>query len=142
MFSIGIEFSLRDLLRVKADFGEELERVKVAHRLSLEASARNVTSPTTAPRSLPPLTWATTGSCARSSEAGHPWTMNNLGWTALLEAVILGDGGSRHVSCARALLEAGASASIADRQGVTPLGHARQRGYGEMIRILEAGGAR
>jgi hypothetical protein len=32
--------------------------------------------------------------------------------------------------------------SIADRQGVTPLGHAKSRGYGEMVRILEGAGAK
>ncbi len=68
--------------------------------------------------------------------------INNLGWTALLESVILGDGGPRHVATARALVEAGADASIADRQGQTPLDHARQRGYTEMIALLEASGSR
>src|SRR5215203_1802293 len=46
---------------------------------------------------------------------------NNLGWTALLEAVILGKGSSRHTQTVRALLEAGADARIADREGATPL---------------------
>ena len=32
--------------------------------------------------------------------------------------------------------------NIPDRQGTTPLGHARARGYREMVRILEAAGAR
>ncbi len=68
--------------------------------------------------------------------------VNNLGWTALIEAVILGDGGSRHVATARALVEAGANVNLADRSGVTPLQHARQRGYVEMIRLLEAAGGR
>lgn len=63
--------------------------------------------------------------------------VNNLGWTALLEAVILGDGGPRHVATARALVEAGANVAIADRQGRTPLNHARQRGYAEMSALLE-----
>ena len=63
--------------------------------------------------------------------------INNLGWTALLEVVILGDGGPRHVATARALVAAGADGAIADRQGRTPLDHARQRGYAEMIALLE-----
>ena len=75
--------------------------------------------------------------------AGAPLDhVNNLGWTALIEAVILGDGGPRHVETARALVEAGANANIADRQGVTPLQHARQRGYGAMIAILERAAGR
>ena len=53
--------------------------------------------------------------------------VNNLGWTALVEAVILGDGGPRHVETVRALVDAGANVNLADRQGLTPLAHARQR---------------
>ncbi|HSF07622.1 MAG TPA: ankyrin repeat domain-containing protein [Methylomirabilota bacterium] len=68
--------------------------------------------------------------------------VNNLGWTALIEAVILGNGGRRHVETVRALVEAGARVDLADRQGVTPLAHARQRGYDEMVTILERAGAR
>ncbi len=63
--------------------------------------------------------------------------INNLGWTALLEAVILGDGGQRHTEIVRLLLEAGADITIADRNGVTPLMHAQQHGYTEMIELLE-----
>jgi len=75
--------------------------------------------------------------------AGAPLDhVNNLGWTALIEAVILGDGGPRHVQTVRALVEAGANVGIADRQGVTPLRHARARGYGELIAILEKAGGR
>jgi ankyrin repeat protein len=75
--------------------------------------------------------------------AGAPLDhVNNLGWTALIEAVILGNGGPRHVATARALVEAGANVNLADRSGVTPLQHARQRGYVEMIRLLEAAGGR
>jgi ankyrin repeat protein len=65
--------------------------------------------------------------------------VNNLGWTALLEAVILGDGGPVHTEIVRLLLAHGADAAIADREGVTPVEHARRRGYREMARILAAG---
>jgi len=34
------------------------------------------------------------------------------------------------------LLEAGADPAIADRDGVTPLEHARERGYAEMVALL------
>jgi uncharacterized protein len=68
--------------------------------------------------------------------------VNNLGWTALIEAVILGTGGPRHVETVRALVQAGANVNIADRQGITPLQHARARGYAAMIGILEDAGAR
>lgn len=62
--------------------------------------------------------------------------VNNLGWTALLEAVILGDGGPVHTEIVRLLLARGADASMADREGVAPLEHARRRGYLEMARLL------
>ena len=62
--------------------------------------------------------------------------VNNLGWTALLEAVILGDGGRAHQEIVRILLDAGADPSIADGDGVTALQHAEQRGYREVVRIL------
>jgi ankyrin repeat protein len=72
--------------------------------------------------------------------AGAPLDhVNNLGWTALMEAVILGDGGSNHQQVVRLLLEAGADRSIADRSGVSPLAHARARGYSGIARLLERG---
>jgi hypothetical protein len=64
--------------------------------------------------------------------------VNNLGWTALLEAVILGDGGARYVQIVKLLLAHGAHAHIADRQGVTPLAHAEQRGYRALAELLRA----
>jgi ankyrin repeat protein len=66
--------------------------------------------------------------------------VNNLGWTALMEAVVLGNGGANHTATVRALVEAGCDVNIADRQGTTPLQHARRRGYVEMARILENAG--
>ncbi|MCD2441364.1 ankyrin repeat domain-containing protein [Agromyces sp. SYSU K20354] len=63
--------------------------------------------------------------------------VNDLGWTALLEAVILGDGGSRHQEIVRILLAAGADRSIADHDGVTALDHARSRGFTALAEILE-----
>ena len=74
-------------------------------------------------------------------DAGAPLDhINNLGWTALLEAVVLGNGGSNHTAVVAALVKAGADPNIADRQRKTALAHARSRGYGEMIRLLEAAG--
>jgi ankyrin repeat protein len=68
--------------------------------------------------------------------------VNNLGWTALIEAIVLGDGGSRHVAIVRALIKAGANVNLPDSSGTTPLGLARRRGYAEIARILEQAGAR
>jgi len=47
-----------------------------------------------------------------------------------------------HTEIVGLLVEAGANVNIADREKVTPLQHARRRGFGEMVRILEASGAR
>jgi ankyrin repeat protein len=68
--------------------------------------------------------------------------VNNLGWTALMESIVLGNGGANHTATLRALVEAGADVNIPDRQGTTPLQHARRRGYAEMSRILENAGGR
>lgn len=68
--------------------------------------------------------------------------VNKLGWTALLEAVILGDGGPAHTEIVRLLIAARANVNLADRDGVTPLAHARRRGFAAMARILEAAGGR
>lgn len=62
--------------------------------------------------------------------------VNNLGWTALIEAVILGDGGPDHIETVRALVMAGADPSIADREGMTPLQHAEARGFEAIATIL------
>jgi len=71
-------------------------------------------------------------------DAGAPLDhVNNLGWTALMESIVLGDGGPRHVDTLKALLDAGADASLSDRNGVTPLQHAQRRGYLEMVKALE-----
>ncbi len=77
----------------------------------------------------------------RAAERGHPRIVdrllragvevdhvNRLGWTALLEAVLLGDGGPAHVETVRLLLEAGADHDLPDRSGTPPLAHAEQRG--------------
>ncbi|ETF02602.1 ankyrin [Advenella kashmirensis W13003] len=67
--------------------------------------------------------------------------INNLGWTALLEAIILGSGGPPHQQIVDELLKAGANPNLADRDGVTPLAHARAHGYREIEqRLLAAGG--
>jgi len=62
--------------------------------------------------------------------------LNQLHWTALMEAVVLGNGGPRHVEVVRRLLAAGADRQIADKDGVTALEHARQRGYRQMEMLL------
>src|SRR5262245_35626849 len=68
--------------------------------------------------------------------------VNNLGWTALLEAVVLGNGGANHTATVDALVKAGADIFLPDRHGVTALAHARTRGYSQIARILENAGGR
>ena len=68
--------------------------------------------------------------------------VNNLGWTALIESIVLGDGGKRHIACLTALVKAGANVNIADRSGATPLTLAKRRGYAEMVKILSDAGAK
>jgi ankyrin repeat protein len=62
--------------------------------------------------------------------------INRLGWTALIEAVVLGNGSPNHVATVEALVKAGADTEIKDRNGQTALAHARQRGYRDMVKIL------
>jgi ankyrin repeat protein len=86
---------------------------------------------------------------------GHPETVailsrtkidknhvNKLGWTALLEAIVLGDGGATHTKIVKLLVRTGADVNIADSQGVTPLTHAKRRGYEAIADILKAAGGR
>lgn len=68
--------------------------------------------------------------------------VNNLGWTAILEAIVLSDGGPKHQEIVRLLVSAGADVNLSDRQGVTPLQHARRNGFGVIADILESHGAR
>jgi ankyrin repeat protein len=75
--------------------------------------------------------------------AGAPLDhINNLHWTALIESIVLGNGGKNHFDCLTALVKAGANANIADRGGQTPLTLAKRRNYTEMVNVLEAAGAR
>jgi ankyrin repeat protein len=68
--------------------------------------------------------------------------VNNLGWTCLLEIVILGDGGARHLEVAKLVLAAGADPNIADKEGISPLAHARRKGQTEIARLIAAAGGR
>ena len=76
---------------------------------------------------------------AAGTDVNH---VNRLGWTALLEAIILSDGGPRHQQIVQALIDAKANVNLADKDGVTPLAHAKQRGYTAMAQMLTAAGAR
>jgi len=63
--------------------------------------------------------------------------VNDLGWTALLEAVILGDGSAPYQEIVTILLAAGADQAIADQDGVTALEHAQRNDFGQLAAILQ-----
>jgi hypothetical protein len=136
----ALEIDRYDIVTIAA-VANDLEGLKLA--LDAGASARNVTSryDGTALIAAAHLGHAEVVKMLIAAKAplNH---VNNLGWTALMESIVLGNGGANHTATLRALVEAGADVNIADRQGITPLQHARRRGYVEMARILEAAGAR
>jgi len=68
--------------------------------------------------------------------------VNNLKWTALIESIVLGNGGKNHTDTLDALVKAGANVNLADGNGATPLTLAKGRGYKEMVAILEKAGAK
>ncbi|MBO2536844.1 ankyrin repeat domain-containing protein [Rummeliibacillus suwonensis] len=63
--------------------------------------------------------------------------INNLGWTALLEAIILGDGSKNYQQCVQLLLQHKANPNIADKDDVTPIEHAEKLGYKEIEYLLK-----
>jgi ankyrin repeat protein len=130
-----LESGRYDIVTIAAVAGE-VPTLKEA--LALGGSAKNITS-----------RWDGTALIAAAHE-GHPEVVkvliaagapldhvNSLGWTAVIESIVLGDGGARHTATLKALVDAGANLQIADRDGRTPLALAQGRGYREMVAILE-----
>lgn len=64
--------------------------------------------------------------------------INRLGWTGLMEAVILGDGSVKYQQIVQILKDACADLHIPDHDGVTPLQHAERRGFLEIVRIIKS----
>jgi uncharacterized protein len=129
-----------DIVTIAA-VANDIEMLKLA--LEAGASAKNVTSRYDGTALIAAAHLGHAEAVKILIAAGAPLNhVNNLGWTALMEAIVLGNGGPTHTATVRALVEAGADVNIADRQGQTPLQHARRRGYVEMARILESAGAR
>lgn len=111
--------------------------------LALGASARLITSRYDGTALIAAAHLGHDGAVRQLIAANAPLDhINNLHWTALIESIVLGNGGPRHVATLRDLIAAGASTRLADRQGNTPLALARARGFAEMVQILERAGAK
>ena len=111
--------------------------------LALGASAKQVTSRYDGTALIAAAHLGHDGVVRQLIAAGAPLDhVNNLHWTAVIEAIVLGDGGARHQATLKALIDAGASLKLTDRQGQTPLQLARSRGYRDMVKMLETAGAK
>ncbi len=124
-----------------ASVADDEETLKLL--LALGASGRQVTSRYDGTALIAAAHLGHDGVVRQLIAAGAPLDhVNNLHWTAAIEAVVLGDGGQRHQATLKALIDAGANLRLADRQGNTPLQLARLRGYGAMVQLLEKAGSR
>lgn len=132
----ALEYDRYDAVTIAAVADDE---ATLAQLLALGASARQVTSRYDGTALIAAAHLGHDGVVRQLIAAGAPLDhVNNLHWTALIEAVVLGDGGARHVATVRALLDAGADRRLTDRSGATPLEMARRRGYREMVELLQA----
>lgn len=67
--------------------------------------------------------------------------VNQLGWTALHAAIVLGDGSGPYVDVVQRLIDGGADVQAGDTHGITPLVHAQTAEQVEVVRILREAGA-
>jgi uncharacterized protein len=136
----ALENDRYDIVTIAA-VANDVATLKVA--LALGASAKNVTSRYDGTALIAAAHLGHTEIVRTLIRAGAPLDhVNNLGWTALIESIVLGDGAPRHTETLRALIEAGANVNLADRNGQTPLSLARARGYETMVKLLRQAGAR
>ena len=132
----GLDSQDYDIVTIAA-VADDLETLKVA--LEIGCSAGNVTSPWKGTALIAAAHLGHEDVVRELIKAGAPLDhVNTLHWTALIESVVLGDGGKRHQDTARYLVEAGANAALADNEGKTPLDLANERGYEEMAAIIAA----
>ncbi|TXL64905.1 ankyrin repeat domain-containing protein [Zeimonas arvi] len=153
----GQREAIRALARAGADLGalddDRYDAVTIAAvaddaptlrvLLSLGASAGLVTSRYDGTALIAAAHLGHDGIVRQLIAAGAPLDhVNNLHWTAVIEAIVLGDGGPRHQATLRALVDAGADVCLADREGRRPLELAVARGYSNMAAVVEAGSTR
>ena len=139
LLRLGANPNARDAQRYDivtiASVQNDIEMLKFA--LAGGASARNITSQYDGTALIAAAHLGHVDIVRTLIEAKAPLDhVNNLGWTALIEAVVLGNGGKNHIDTVEALVKAGADVDIKDRHGSTALDHARQRGYAEMVKLL------
>ena len=133
----AMEHRAYDIVTIAA-VANDVEMLELA--LLLGASAGNTTSPYDGTALIAAAHLGHHEVVDRLIAGGAPLDhINNLNWTALIEAVILGDGGSDHIKTVELLLDAGADQSIGDKQGITALEHAKSRSYKEMVQLLADG---
>jgi hypothetical protein len=136
----ALENDRYDIVTITA-VANDVPTLKVA--LALGCSAKNITSRYDGTALIAAAHLGQAEVVRTLIAAGAPLDhVNNLGWTAVIEAVVLGDGGRNHTDTLRALIDAGANLNLADRQGQTPLALARGRRYTAMVEMLEQAKAR
>jgi len=136
----ALEAQQYDIITIAA-VADDVEMLKVA--LAGGAKATNITSPYQGTALIAAAHLGHDEVVRVLIAAGAPLDhVNNLGWTALIESIVLGNGGRRHTATLDALVKAGASLTLADRNGDTPLALARKRDFAAMVTILEKAGAR
>ncbi len=136
----ALENDRYDVVTIAA-VANDVPTLKVA--LALGASAKNITSryDGTALIAAAHLGHAEVVRALIQAEAPLDH-INNLGWTAIIESIVLGEGGPRHTETLKALIDAGANVNLPDRNGQTPLALARARGYRAMVKLLQQKGGR
>ncbi len=132
----ALENSAYDIVTIAA-VADDFEMLDLV--LSLGAKSTNITSPYDGTALIAAAHLGHAKVVERLIEADAPIDhVNNLGWTALLEAVILGNGGPNYQKIVKLLLQHCADTKLGDRQGLPALEHARARDQDDIVRILES----
>jgi ankyrin repeat protein len=136
----ALDFQSYDVITIAA-VQNDMDTLKAA--LAAGGNARAITSPYNGTALIAAAHLGNAEVCEVLIHARAPLNhVNNLGWTALLEAIVLGDGSWRYQKTVDALIKAGADVNLADRQGATPLTLARQKSFKKIAAQLEQAGAK